>query len=104
MPWRVRFHPLVRRDLTAIAALLADAAGQDAAARRLAEIEAAARSLADDPLRGTRRDEIAPGLRALPASRRGVIAFTVDETARQVRVVALPWGGADWMGRVQTRR
>jgi plasmid stabilization system protein ParE len=39
--YRIRFHPLVARDLDAIALWILDYAGQEVAARKLVEIEAA---------------------------------------------------------------
>lgn len=104
MSWEVVFHPEVRNDLTAIARMLESYAGRETAIRKLDEIEAAARALGENPHRGTRRDEIAPGLRAVPAGRRGVIAFGLDEGRRMVLVYAITYGGGDWMGRVRTRR
>jgi toxin ParE1/3/4 len=102
--YEIRFHPAVRADLEAIARLIARAAGRAAAERRLAEIEAAVRSLAVTPHKGTIRDAIAPRLRAIPAGRRGVVAFTVDDDARCVRVHAITWAGGDWIGRTLRRR
>lgn len=75
MTYRIRFHPLVARDLDAIARWILDYAGPDVAARKLAEIEAAIATLGDTPHKGSLRDEIAPGLRAIPAGRKAVIAF-----------------------------
>jgi hypothetical protein len=45
------------------------------------------------------RSEIASGLRAIPAARCAVIAFSVEETPREVFVVAVTYGGADWTAR-----
>ncbi len=104
MNWCVVFHPEVRDDLKAIARLLEGYAGREVALRKLGEIEAAARSLGKNPHRGTRRDEVAPGLRAIPAGRRGVIAFGVDERERVVLIYAITYGGADWVGRARARR
>ena len=47
MNYRIRFHPLVARDLDAIAHWILDYAGPYAAARKLAEIEAAIATLKD---------------------------------------------------------
>jgi len=102
--YEIRFHPAVRSDLEAVARLIADAAGRAAAERRLADIEATVRSLAETPHKGTIRDAIAPGLRAIPAGRRGVVAFTVDDAARCVYVHAVTWAGGDWVGRSLRRR
>jgi plasmid stabilization system protein ParE len=103
-PFRVRFHPRVKDDVEAIARLVAQYSGAAAARRRLAEIEAAVRSLEDTPHRGSLRHDIAPGLRAIPAGRRAVIVFNVDDDAREVRVIVVGYGGSDWIGRVAERR
>ena len=103
MSHRVRFHPLVARDLDAIARWITDHAGSEAAERRLAEIRGAITSLADFPRRGLLRDEMAPGLRAIPAGRRAVVAFTVDDEAGEVFIHAVTYGGADWTARIRSR-
>lgn len=96
MTWRIRFHPRVADDLDAIARWILDYAGPGAAERKLSEIERAIASLADLPHRGSRRDDIVPGVRAIPAGRRAVIAFTLDEEQREVRIVAVVFGGGNW--------
>jgi toxin ParE1/3/4 len=101
--YRIRFHPLVARDLDAIARWILDYAGPDVAARKLAKIEAAIATLKSTPHKGSRRDEIAPGLRAIPAGRKAVIAFTVDDGAGEVLIYAVTYGGADWVGRSSVR-
>lgn len=104
MTWRIRFHPLVARDLDAIARWILDHAGPEIAARKLAEIEAAIATLRDTPHKGSLRDEIAPGLRAIPAGRKAVIAFVVDDDASEVLIYAVTYGGADWVLRTTQRR
>ena len=94
MSYRIRFHPLVARDLDAITHWILDYAGPDAAAHKLAEIEAAIASLKTTPHKGSLRDEIAPGLRAIPAGRKAVIAFMVDDDQREVVIYAVTYGGA----------
>jgi len=101
---RIRFHPRVSRDLDAIAQWILQYAGPDVAARRLAEIEAAIAMLRDTPHKGSLRDEIAPGLRAIPAGRKAVIAFVVDDDAGEVLIYAVTYGGADWAMRNSSRR
>jgi len=102
--WRIRYHPLVARDLEAIARWIIDFAGPDAAARKLAEIDAAIATLQTTPHKGSLRTEIAPGLRAVPAGRKAVIAFLVDDEAGDVLIYAVTYGGADWAGRSRARR
>lgn len=104
MTYRIRFHPLVARDLGAIARWILDYAGPDIAERKLAEIEAAIATLKDTPHKGSLRAEIAPGLRAIPAARKAVIAFVVDDEAAEVLIYAVTYGGADWAMRTTQRR
>lgn len=103
MTYRIRFHPLVARDLDAVAQWILDYAGPDIAARKLAEIEAAIATLRDTPHKGSLRDEIASGLRAIPAGRKAVIAFVVDDDAAEVLIYAVTYGGADWASRSKAR-
>ena len=103
MIYRIRFHPLVARDLDAIAHWIIDYAGPEAAARKLAEIEEAIATLKITPHKGSLRDEIAPRLRAIPAGRKAVIAFVVDDDAGEVLIYAVTYGGADWIGRSSAR-
>jgi len=91
-------------DLDAIARWIVEHAGPEAAERRLAEIEAVIASLRDTPHKGSTRDEIAPGLRAIPAGRRAVVAFVVDDTAREELIHAVTYAGADWIARTTARR
>lgn len=44
--------------------------------------------------RGTRRDDIRPGLRTIGFERRITVAFTVDDT--RVMILRLFYGGQDW--------
>ena len=103
MIYRIRFHPLEARDLDAIAHWIIDYAGPEAAARKLSEIEAAISTLKTTPHKGSLRDEIAPGLRAIPAGRKAVIAFVGDDDAGEVLIYAVTSGGADWVGRSSAR-
>lgn len=104
MRYRVRFHPAVSEDLRGIARSMLPHAGPAITTRIILELRDAARSLQETPHRGSLRHEILPGLRAIPAARRGVIAFTVDETTREVFVHIIAYGGADWASRVPDRR
>lgn len=103
MSYRIRFHPLVARDLDAIALWILDYAGPEVAARKLVEIEAAIATLKETPHKGSLRDEIAPGLRAIPAGRKAVVAFTVDDDTAEVLIYAVTYGGADWAMRSSLR-
>jgi toxin ParE1/3/4 len=92
----IRYHPLVARDLDAIARWILDYAGPEVAARKLVEIEAAIATLEDTPHKGSLPTEISPALRAIQAGRKAVIGFTVDDDATEVLIYAVTYGGADW--------
>ena len=103
MNYQIKFHPLVARDLDTIASAIIDYAGAVVAARKLGEIEAVIATLKDTPHKGSTRDEIVPGLRAIPAGRKAVIAFVVDDDVREVLIYAITYGGADWIARTSVR-
>jgi len=50
--------------------------------------------LADFPERGTKRDDILPGLRTIGFERRVTIAFRVQET--RVEIVTVAYGGRNF--------
>ncbi|MCA3079583.1 MAG: type II toxin-antitoxin system RelE/ParE family toxin [Rhodocyclaceae bacterium] len=103
MSYQINFHPFVARDLDTIAHLIIDYSGPQVAARKLAEIEAVVTSLKDFPHRGSIRNEIVAGLRAIPAGRKAVIAFVVDDNAKEVLIYAISYGGSDWIERTSAR-
>ncbi len=103
MSYRLRFHPAASADLNAILNWIAGYSGVRTAERRLAEIEAAITSLKATPHIGSIRDDIAPGLRAIPAGRKAVVAFVVDDEQREVLIYAVSYAGADWVGRSRAR-
>lgn len=103
MSYRIRFHPSVADDIDWIAEWISDYAGASSAAVKMNEIEATIRSLALTPHKGSRRNEIAPGLRAIPAGRKGIVVFVVDDDLREVLIYAISYGGADWVRRSRAR-
>ena len=104
MTYRIRFHPLVARDLDAIAQWIIDYAGDEAAGRKLTEIEQTITSLTQTPHKGSIRNEIAPGLRAVPAGRKALVVFTVDDAADEVLIHAVTYARADWADHSRSRR
>lgn len=104
MSYQIRFHPAVSEDLAQIMQLIADYAGSEAATRRLAEIEAVIAGLKQTPHKGSIRNEIALGLRAIPAGRKAVVVFTVDDELCEVLIHIVGYAGADWIRRSATRR
>ena len=103
MKYRNRFLPVVADDLKSIVEMTASYAGQNAVERRLAEIEGAVFSPADTPHKCSIRAEIAPGLRAIPAGRKAVVAFTVDDVIGTVFVDVVGHAGSNWVQRTSSR-
>ena len=103
MTYRLRFHTLVERDLDAIARWIIDHVGAEVAHRTLTEIEQTITNLAHFPHRGSVRDDTVPGLRALPAGRKAVVAFTVEDTTKEFFISAVTYGNADWIARSRSR-
>lgn len=103
MRYRIFRHPDVARDLIEIADLVAEFAGARVARRKLGEIEKTVRGLAETPHIGTLRDDIQPGVRAIPTARKGVICFEVDDARSAVYVISITYAGADWIGRLPSR-
>ncbi len=59
-------------------------------------------ALADFPERGTRRDDILPGLRTVGFERRVTIAFRVSK--KRVEIVSIAYGGRDFERELRSRK
>ncbi|MCU7923902.1 MAG: type II toxin-antitoxin system RelE/ParE family toxin [Candidatus Thiodiazotropha sp. (ex Dulcina madagascariensis)] len=103
MPYRIYRHPDIERDLFDIVDLIADYAGIVVAERKLLEIEQSIRKLSETPHTGSLRNDIHPGLRAIPTARKGVITFVVDDAQEAVFIVSITYAGADWIRRAPER-
>jgi len=90
----VYFRPAAEADLVGLYEYIAEAAGTRTAAAYIDRIEAACMALADFPERGTRRDDILPGLRTVGFERRATIAFRV--LRKRVEIVTIAYGGRDF--------
>lgn len=101
--YRLIRHPSVDRDLSDIARMIADCSGDEVARRKLDAIERTVRRLAQLPHIGSLRDEICPGLRAIPTARKGVVCFVVDDERQVVKIVAIAYAGREWMSRARRR-
>ena len=95
--YRIELAPEVVRDLAAIArhveSWTLDRAMAD---RTVAVIRAYLGGLGSVPHRGTRRDDLMPGLRIVPFKRRTAVAFTIDDRAGTVRILRVFYGGQDY--------
>ena len=93
MTHEVRFSLLARGDLTGIFDYIAECAGFDIADGYITRIESACFKLTLFPGRGTRRDELGPGLHTVAFERRAIIAYSIiDATVTIERVL---YGGRD---------
>ena len=94
MAHKVYFRPQAEADLSALYKYIASEAGVAVAGGYIDRIEAACMKLATFPERGTRRDDILPGLRTIGFEKRVTIAFLVLKT--RVVIVTIAYGGRDF--------
>jgi toxin ParE1/3/4 len=102
-PYELRYHPAAEDDLVEIFTLIRDYAGIDSATRKLQAIERVTKSLTDFLYKGTVRDEVLAGLRAIPAAAKAVICFTIHEDEHSVVILSVGYAGSDWAARVKGR-
>jgi toxin ParE1/3/4 len=91
---KVRFRPEAQADLFTLYRYIAEESGPARAGAYVARIEKACMSLATLPKRGTRRDDLVPGLRTIGFERRATIAFRV--LADVVEIVTIAYAGRDF--------
>ena len=94
MAHKVYFRPQAEADLIALYKYIASEAGVAVAGGYIDRIEAACMKLATFPERGTRRDDILPGLRTIGFEKRVTIAFRVLKI--RVVIVTIAYGGRDF--------
>ncbi len=99
MTYKIFRHKEVEQDLFDIVDLILEYAGLVIAERKLLEIEASIKNLANTPYIGTIRDDIFAGCRAIPTARKGVIIFSVDDEKREVFIICITYAGANWIAR-----
>lgn len=94
MATRVVFRPQAEADLFGLYRYIAEASGLRTAGNYVDRIEIACMSLATFPSRGTKRDDLAPGLRTIAFERRVTIVYRVLKT--RVEIVTVAYGGRDF--------
>jgi toxin ParE1/3/4 len=92
--YRVEFLRRAEGDLFGLYDTIAAQAGPDVAGQYVERIEAACLALETSPMRGTKRDDILPGLRTMGFERRATIAFRVRSS--RVSIVRIFYGGRDF--------
>lgn len=93
MKFRVAFSGQARADLLELYDYIADRGGETRALAYIERIERYCFGFASVPERGTRRDDIRPGLRTIGFKRRVTIAFHID--VRMVVIDRILYGGRD---------
>lgn len=93
VPVSVRFRPAAEADLFNLYGYVAERSGRARAGAYIDRVEAACLGLADFSERGTRRDDLRPGLRVIGIERRVAILFQV--TAERVEIGRILYGGRD---------
>jgi plasmid stabilization system protein ParE len=91
---RVEYLDDARDDLRAIYDWLSNEADPETALAYVQRIDEFCRGLGRAPARGSRRDNIRPGLCVVGFERRVTVAFVVE--AEQVDILRLFYGGQNW--------
>jgi toxin ParE1/3/4 len=92
--FRISFRPLAEADLFGLYRHIADEADHAVAGAYIDRIEATCRALETFPERGTRRDDIRPGIRTMGFERRATIVFQVKRP--EVVIVRIFYSGQDY--------
>lgn len=96
MTYTIVFSLRAHEQLIALDDYIAAAASPEVAARYTDAVADFCFSLATFPQRGTRRDDLRPGLRITNYRKRTVIAFAVDTDNRHVSILGIFHGGQDY--------
>lgn len=91
MSWQVVFTPEAQSDLLDLYDYIADRSGPTRAMHYIERIEQTCITLQSLPERGTRRDDLRPGLRVIGFEHRVLIAFQVGSNA--VAILRILYGG-----------
>lgn len=94
MAYTVVFTPEAEAQLIELYGYIAAEASPETSARFTDGIVTYCESLSSFPVRGTRRDDVRPGLRITSYRKRVVIAFAVD--ADQVQIIGIFYGGQNY--------
>lgn len=102
--YRIRFHPEVATDLQAIAEIVAVHSGITEATHKLIKIQEAAFSLATNPEKGSTQSDFGSAVRVVPAGRKGIVAFKIDKDTATIFVLAVAYGGVEWVIKTDVRK
>src|SRR6185437_12911324 len=94
--YKVSFRPHAEADLFQLYNYIAENAGRAVAGAYIDRIEAACKALETFPHRGTKRDDIHPGLRIIGFEHRAAVVFQVKKA--EVVIVRILYGGREYAG------
>jgi toxin ParE1/3/4 len=97
----VIFTPLAERHLDSLHQFITSNASEDRADEYVGRTVTFCKGLTTFPMRGTRRDDLLPGLRVTGFERRVTIAFVATEAA--VLIEGIFYGGRDFETTFRTR-
>ena len=100
--YAVVFAPEAEDQLAELVRYIAAKASPETAARYTDAIVAYCEGLSTFPYRGTRRDDVRPGLRITNYKGRSIIAFDVDDAAACVSILGVFYGGQDYETALQS--
>jgi toxin ParE1/3/4 len=92
--FKISFRPRAEADLFGLYRHISNEAGPEIAGAYIDRIEATCRTLEMFPERGTKRDDIRPGIRTMGFERRATIVFLVKTT--EVVIVRIFHGRQDY--------
>lgn len=92
--YEISFRPEAEADLADLYDYVAESGGRAVAQRYIERIESARLGLSTFPERGTRRDDLWPGMRTMGFERRATIAFVIDDN--EVVIIRVFYGGRDF--------
>jgi len=92
--YQVIFAPEARDDLFALYDWIAATASPDTALSYIERIETYCLGFTQAAERGTRRDDIRPGMRVVGFERRVTVAFSASE--ERVTILRIFYGGRNW--------
>ncbi|MBO3462846.1 type II toxin-antitoxin system RelE/ParE family toxin [Aetokthonos hydrillicola Thurmond2011] len=92
--YRVLFSPRAEQQLGDLYSYIADRSGEERADRFISGIVTFCQNLSIFPERGTKRDDLRPGLRIIGFARRVTIAFSVG--GDRVMIHGIFYGGQDY--------
>lgn len=102
MTYAVSFAPHAHGQLVSLYDYIADKSSAHVAGRFVDSIVLFCENLKNYPRRGTRRDDLYPGLRTVGFKRRVTIAFLIDDKSHTVTILGVYYGGQDFEARMRS--